>query len=95
MGLFGNNDAFKALKEKGYSVKCYGETENTKNMSQFVLFYRVAITPQKIGEMGVEGTAFTAINEDLFEKGLVPASVRFLNDSPSDRHVQVIAKRNT
>ena len=94
MGLFSVSDeAVKSLKEKGYSIQCFGETENTKNMSQFALLYNVSVTTKKLAEGFIEGTVFAAINDDLFEKGLVPASIKFLDGSASTKRVQVIAKR--
>ena len=92
MGLF-NNDSLREFKEKGYSIICYGETPSTAYMTQFILFYRINNKIKTEIMAKFEGFYYELINDDLYQRGLIPLSIKTLDDNTDHKHFQVIVRR--
>ena len=92
MGLF-NNEAVQDYKTKGYSLVCYGETSSTPHMSQFALFYRIEYKVKMENLKKFEGFCFELINDDLYQKSLIPLSIKTLVNEATIKSFQVIVKR--
>lgn len=92
MGLF-NSNSDKSQSKSNIS-SCYGETESTTKMQQFIMFYRIN-TGSFANAKKQEGFFYEVINDDLYSKGLIPVSIKQVDSllSGSDRSFQVVVKR--